>query len=211
MSFLTTQGFWQPIMKNLLLYMVIISLTAGLFEETARLICAKLLKQHRTFQDSLSYGLGHGICEVVLLTGIAHAGNLALCFFLRSNDTQAISSLLSGGELEALASQLEALTPVSIYLGVLERISAVMFHIFATTLIFQGVNRKKPFTYWLYAVTAHMLFNFVGVVLAQYAGLYASEGAMFLLALAGIYYVWKEKNSFPVPEKEAPVKKHFPV
>ena len=44
-----------------MVYVIVVGgLSAGLFEETARLVGAKLLKQHRTYKDMISFGLGHG-------------------------------------------------------------------------------------------------------------------------------------------------------
>ena len=54
-----------------MLYAVVVGgLSAGLFEETARLGGAAILKNYRTWKDMVSFGLGHGLCEVMLIAGI---------------------------------------------------------------------------------------------------------------------------------------------
>ena len=58
-------------LKHPVLYILILAFTAGLFEETARLIgfqCIK--KKHASIYDAFAFGLGHGGIEAMLLIGI---------------------------------------------------------------------------------------------------------------------------------------------
>ena len=60
--------------------------------------------------------------------------------------------------LQAVAPQLAATSPLMVYLGILERVSAVMYHVFATCLVFLAVKRRRPVLY-LAAILAHTVFN----------------------------------------------------
>ena len=137
---LGTQSWFAAFATHTVVYVIVVGgLSAGLFEETARLVGAKLLKQHRTYKDMISFGLGHGLCEMILLVGLGQVNNLLFCMILQD-------------------PQLAAASPAMVYLGILERVSAVMYHVFATCLVFLAVKRRRPALY-LAAILAHTVFN----------------------------------------------------
>jgi uncharacterized membrane protein YhfC len=71
LSYLGTQQWFLDFSANFfIIYVLMLSFTAGLFEESARLGGAALLKNHRTYKDIISFGLGHGLCEAVILVGL---------------------------------------------------------------------------------------------------------------------------------------------
>ena len=179
---LGTQSWFAAFAAHTVVYVIVVGgLSAGLFEETARLVGAKLLKKHRTYKDMISFGLGHGLCEVILLIGLGQLNNLLFCLLVR--DPQLAASLGFGNDLlQAVTQQLAAASPLMVYLGLLERVSAVLFHLFATSLVFTAVIRRKPLWYFA-AVAAHTLFNSLAVLLSGF-GLLAVELALFALGLA---------------------------
>ena len=101
-----------------------------------------------------------------------------LCDFLRSK-----------GEIPAEAADgVQAL-------GLLERVSAVLFHLFATSLVFTAVIRRNPLWYFA-AVAAHTLFNSLAVLLAGF-GLLAVELVLFALGLAMGAWVLASRRRWP--------------
>lgn len=171
------------------IYMLILCFSAGVFEESARLAGAICLKKHRSWKDILSFGLGHGLCEVVLLTGLTMGSDLVCALLLNSGKSL-------GAGTEQLAAQLSAVTAGTVCLAVLERFSAVVFHLSATALIFYGAERKRYFCCWAAAVLAHGIFNLAGVSLAQ-RNLLLGETVMALAALAGGWYLYRKRSAFP--------------
>ncbi len=155
---LGTQSWFAAFATHTVVYVIVVGgLSAGLFEETARLVGAKLLKQHRTYKDMISFGLGHGLCEMILLVGLGQVNNLLFCIILQ--DPQLAASLGFGNDLlQAVSQQLAAASPAMVCLGILERVSAVMYHVFATCLVFLAVKRRRPALY-LVAILAHTVFN----------------------------------------------------
>jgi len=181
--------------NNYVPFILLLSLSAGLFEESARLGGALLLKNHRTFKDIISFGLGHGFCEVIILIGISHVNNVILCMVANGNGgtlASALTSALPPEILEAAIAQLAAVNPAHVFWGLLERFSAVIFHIFATLLVFKSVIEKK-WRYYVFAIAAHTLFNFVGVLLTRFAGIVIAEIVLLVMALAAGYYTIKSK------------------
>lgn len=70
-------AWWQTqasvqvwIAANSYVYVLLLCFSAGLFEETGRLISFKLLKKTNTLYEAIAFGLGHGGIEAILLVGI---------------------------------------------------------------------------------------------------------------------------------------------
>ena len=195
---LSAQSWFQSFsVQNVFLYTLLLSLTAGLFEESARLGGAMLLKKQRSLKDVISFGLGHGLCEVILLVGLSYVSNALLCFIINGSAEQSLN-ILPAETLETAVAQLSAVNPVNVYWGIFERISAVVFHVFATTLVFQGAVKGKSLRYLLLAIGAHTVFNLTGVLLGSYISVTVSEIVMMAMALAGGIYVIRQKQFFAV-------------
>lgn len=184
---------------------LVLCFTAGLFEESARLGGAALLGPrkpafpggpkrpgYRTWKGALSFGLGHGLCETILLVGITHLNNVIFCLLLEfGQDT--LASLIPADQLDLVLEQFAAVTPLIILAGLLERVSAVLFHIFATGLVFLAVATKRWLLYPA-AILCHTLFNCVTLLPL---GIWPMEGLLFLLALVCAFLFWKSRRWFP--------------
>lgn len=204
---LGTQSWFAAFAAHTVVYVIVVGgLSAGLFEETARLVGAKLLKQHRTYKDMISFGLGHGLCEVILLVGLGQVNNLLFCLLIR--DPQTAAALGFGNDLlQAVTQQLAAASPFLVYLGILERVSAVMYHVFATCLVFLAVKRRRPVLY-LAAILAHTLFNggvsllLMGLscVVNATAASVITELVLLAAGLGCTAFTIRQKRSFDQPE-----------
>ena len=175
-------------------FALFLSFTAGLFEESARLGGALLLKYKRSYKDAISFGLGHGFCEVIMLIGLTHINNVVLCMAV-NNPGDAMALAMAPELLGEAAEVLAGVNPLHVYLGIFERVFAVIFHVFATVLVFLGVVKKK-WIYFIMAIGAHTLFNFIAVLLANYVNIYVSEAAILVMALAAGWYTLKCKPFF---------------
>ena len=197
LQLLTATGALKTFAAHTVLYAVVGGLSAGLFEETARLAGASILKGQRSYKDMISFGLGHGLCEVMFIAGMTHVNNLLLSAALSASDGP-MGALLAGVDsatLELVASQLAAATPGVVALGLLERVSAVLFHLFATSLVFTAVIRRKPGWYFA-AVAAHTLFNSLAVLLSGF-GVLTVELVLFALGLAMGAWVLAARRRWP--------------
>lgn len=200
------QGWYQALAQSSPLVLGLgLAFTAGLFEESARLGGAALLGPrkpafpggpprpgHRTWKGALSFGLGHAFCELILLAGMTHVNNLLFCVLLGMGE-ETLSGLLPAGQLDTLTAQFAAVTPLGIAAGLLERFSAVLFHLFATSLVFLAVARRK----WLLfpaAILCHTLFNCVALL---GLGLWPTELLLFALALVCAALFWRSRRWFP--------------
>ena len=192
-SMLSGQDWYQALAAKFILYVLFLSFSAALFEESARLGGALLLKKHRIYKDVISFGLGHAFCEVILLVGIANVSNALMCLSINSVGV----SMLPTEQMEPILVWLAGTSTMDIWLGILERFIAVIFHIFATVLVFTGVTKKKT-RYYFFAIFVHTAFNLSAVLLAQFAGIIVSEIVLFIAALAMGFYVIKRREDFDV-------------
>lgn len=181
---------------NIWLYGLYGGLAAGLFEETGRLVAFKyFLKEHTRPVTAVSYGLGHGGMEAVLLVGLTMLSNLLLA-----------QSYVQGAELppEAVAAVQAVLdTPaVMFFWSGLERVSAIILHVALSVLVFAAVRTEKR---WLFpaAVLAHGAVDCIAVVSNAYLPVAATEVLVLLAALltavwaAGVYKKLPENAEIP--------------
>ncbi|MBQ6172936.1 MAG: YhfC family intramembrane metalloprotease [Clostridia bacterium] len=150
---------------------VLLALTAGLFpgvfEETGRLIAFKtVLRKRRNRETSISYGIGHGGFEVILILGLTYIQYIAYAVMINTgtfgNVIEQVASQ-APEQLDSVESVVSLLTGFSFAdLGIafVERIFAVLFHIGASILVFYACRDKKRL--WLYpvAIILHTAFDF---------------------------------------------------
>lgn len=156
---------------NIVLTAVYGGLAAGLFEETARFLSFKfLMKNSRSAETAVSYGLGHGGFEAIYILGLTAVSALMMASSVSSMGLSGFLDSASGGS-EAVAEQLMAqlasfsqVTAVNAALAVFERIVAMALHISLSVLVMEAVMVKGRM--WLYpaAIVIHALMDIPAVL-----------------------------------------------
>ncbi len=177
-SILSATEWWKTFSANTVLYVFVLSLTAGLFEESARLIFAVNMKKHQSAKDSLSFGIGHGLWESMTIVGLSVLSTFIVALLLNNGTLLQMKDTLGEGQYQTLVTQLTSLNEKTVFLGVLERLSSVIFHISASIIVFSGVVSKR---YWFgfIALALHTVFNMLGVLLSNLS-LELAESVLFL-------------------------------
>jgi uncharacterized membrane protein YhfC len=151
---------------------VLLALTAGLFpgifEETGRFFAFKtILKKRRNRETSISYGIGHGGFEVVLILGITYIQYIAYAVMINSGTFGAVTDMALSQAPEQ-AENIEAIVNMLVSFSFAEfaddfavRIFAVLFHIGASILVFYASNDKKRFFLYPLAIILHTAFDFI--------------------------------------------------
>jgi uncharacterized membrane protein YhfC len=135
------------------------ALMAGIFEETARFISFHILKKkHNKIGTSLSYGLGHGGCEAVMIGGLGLLSGLVIGIMVNSDViNQLPDSVLD--KLSPLTTQL-AQTQLYMYLvSCAERIMALAIQISLSVIVFISVIYKKKFWLFPFAIILHAVID----------------------------------------------------
>lgn len=194
----------DPAVSGFLLSGPVASYTAGLFEETGRLVVMLLLmKAFHRWIDGVTFGFGHGGIEAILLVGSAMASNLALAAMINADQWPTVAASMPAETAAQLFDALTATPPLHFLLAGVERLSAISLHIGCSVLVLAGIVHGRKLLAWLAAVVLHGTFNLVAV-LALGAGW--STVVVEVLLLAGATLVWfgvaRARRWFaPIPER----------
>lgn len=198
-----TQSWYRVFAQNMVPFAVVVAFSAGLFEESARYVGARyLLKGRLAYRDAIAFGLGHGFCEAVLIVGLAEISNFVTVLMINAGT---LAASMPADTYKQTVDAMLAVSPALIFMAVWERVSTVLFHVFATVLVFRGVREHKV-RYYFYALAAHTVTDTVTGLLPKYANAWVVETVLFLIGLAGLFYVLKVKPRFQddgSPEKQA--------
>ncbi|WP_297632210.1 YhfC family glutamic-type intramembrane protease [uncultured Clostridium sp.] len=171
---------------NPILFLAILSFSAGIFEETGRRIfIGTTLKRNRSFRDGISFGVGHAGIEAIIFVGL--------------------NSLISlYGVITANLGITGQLTSLNVFFATVERVFAGGLHIALTLLILYGINRKLKYTLPL-AIIIHGIANFGAVLMMP--NVLLAEGWLFIIFIIAVVYITKVKKKFKedVEEKEEAV------
>ena len=159
-----------------LLLAVLTALFPGVFEETGRFLAFKtVLKNKKNKETAISYGIGHGGIEVIIILGLTYAGYVSYAFMMNAGIFDMVVNQVAAqapdqiDALNTLADQISGLTVRDFLQGygaaAAERVFSVLFHIGASILVFYACRDKGRF--WLYplAILLHTGLDFI-------AGLY---------------------------------------
>lgn len=182
------------IQANILLYGLYGGLAAGLFEETGRFLAFRFVLKDRPARiTALSYGIGHGGVEALLLVGLTMVSNLTLGL-----------SYASGAPLPqeaAAAAETLLATPASLFLwSGLERLSAMGLHLSLSVLVFAAVRTGKR---WLFpaAIATHAAVNFAAVVANTHLPVAATEAIVLLLTVLAALWAARVYQNLPEDAK----------
>lgn len=170
------------------LYVAYGALAAGVFEETGRLVGFTILKRRfRGVRTAVSYGIGHGGVEAIILVGITMISDLV------------ISAMINNGS-DFWLQQTAVVTPLTTEPSWMflvaggERVFAIVLHLSLSILVWMAVTHPKR--RWLFplAILLHAVSD-VPAAMMQ-AGLLANVAVVELttavvsLAVAAYAVMW---------------------
>jgi len=175
--------------SNPALYVVYGIFAAGIFEETGRFVGFTLLKcRFRGVRTAVSYGIGHGGIEAILLLGVSMLADIGLSVVINANPHGQVAEALPHATLSALTE-----TPPPMFLmGGGERVLAIAIQLSLSILVWVAVTHKGRF--WLYplAIVLHATCD-VPAAIAQTGHLSVglTEGLTAVAAVAvTVYATW---------------------
>ncbi|KJE27998.1 hypothetical protein LG52_878 [Geobacillus kaustophilus] len=181
------------------LFVLYAALAAGLFEEIGRYVGFRwLLKQHRGYGDGLSFGLGHGGTEAVLLGVVGAVNVIVLASLIQSGSfDKTIAPSLPPRQVELIKEQVLH-TPFAMYvLGGLERLFALAVHVALSLLVLLGV-RKRQFRYVLYAILLHAAMDVMPALyqVKVVTNVWVVEAVLLIWAVAAVLFIGRMKPAF---------------
>lgn len=180
----------SQLMANVWYYALYGGLAAGLFEETGRFLSMRFLmkKEPGTALPGVSYGIGHGGVEMLILFGISMISNLAVSAMINAGQADLLTAKVPEEQLSQVQAQFAALQGLgvgSIALGFWERISALVLQLGLSMLVWTAVRRGGKWL-WLFpaAILLHAVVDAVAVVLSKSVGMVAVEVIICAMAVA---------------------------
>jgi len=162
-------------------YYIILGLSPGLFEETGRYICFKILLSNQGYNKkeiSIGYGIGHGGIESIYI-GI-----------------QVLSILLTKDKLIENGSLTVSIPFFQCLMSAIERLSAVIFHISASIFVYKAVKEKK-IIYYIIAIVLHDLVDLFALLyqLKILKNIYILELFFAIFSCCMVFFAYKLYNS----------------
>ena len=163
---LAEHGVSRFINARPVLWAFIVGLFPGVFEETGRLVAYKtVLKKRNNKETSISYGIGHGGVEVMLILGLTFITYISYSFMINSGTFNTVVDQVlkqapdQADQIYALADKLAAFSVSDLAVNVIERISAVLFHTGASIMVFYACRERKYFMLYPLAILIHTLMD----------------------------------------------------
>lgn len=178
---------------NPILLAFVAGLFPGLFEETGRFVAFKtILRKRKNRETSISYGIGHGGIEVVVLLGLTYINYIIYALMINSGLMQTTINQMMEiapeqvGQLEEIIVMMTTFSGITLLISVVERIFAVMFHIGASILVFYACKDKSKM--WLYplAIILHTLMDFIAVMVIFNVISISDLGLELIIAILGM-------------------------
>lgn len=198
LSLLGTTAFYKDMSKNIIFFGTFAGFSAGLFEETGRLVGFKfLLKKNHAWKDGLGYGIGHGGLEAMVIGGLSMINYLIYSLFINSKTFDStIAPLLSANVAEQLKTSLISQPDYTFLLSGIERISAVGIQLGLSLVVLYAVKERK-YIYYVAAILLHMLVDTPVVIMQGYnINIFIIELYAFILAIISVIFVIKSKSFF---------------
>lgn len=144
-------------------YTLTAALLAGIFEECGRYVTMRfILTKHTAKEASVTFGIGHGGIESILIIGIGMFSNLVLATMINNGSVAVLTNGLSP-EQAALyhtsAAALAGISPGTFLIGIWERIFAVLLHISLSVFVFAAVKMKHKFYFLPLSILLHALLD----------------------------------------------------
>ena len=192
------------IQGNILYYALYGGLMAGLFEETGRFLAMKFLlkKEPTTAKAGVSYGLGHGGVEMMLLFGLTMISTFAMAVMINAGQTETLLAQAPAEAKDQLVAQLDQIKDASagsFLLGLWERFSALILQVSLSILVWAAA-RKGGKWLWLFpaAILLHALVDGIAVILAKHTGTVTVELIILAMAIAVAGLAWLvARKAFP--------------
>jgi len=184
---------------------LVLGLTAGLCEESARAVGYWLLRRYRRYQDGLMLGLGHGGIESMVFGGVLTAATVSSLLPLRGVDLQSLS--LPADQLAALSQQLEMMSGLPFLAAILpfvERLIAMGAHVTFSLMVLQAFNRRNPL-YMLGAIAYHAGVDASLIYLAaELPNVWVIQPVFLILTLPGVVWVWTQRAKAERERRQVP-------
>lgn len=197
MQYFSAQAQVQQFIKAYpYIYVLILALSAALFESTGRLVVLKwVLGKRLSYTTGIISGAGHGGIESILLVGSTYAGNLYLSYII---NTDKLASVITDPTIaESIRSSLVDTSSIMFLSAGFERLFTMVFHIALSVLFTYFIMKKRTALGFVTVAAMHFLVDFIaGVMMIIKIDILLVEGVIFIVALVSLLFIMKIKPRF---------------
>lgn len=178
------------------IWLVILSITAGLFEEVGRYIGYQLFlrREPRTWSKAVMFGLGHGGLESMVLVGGSLLLTLLNIVILSATNLNS----LPVAQRHTVIQQFAAINEQPVWLPLLaawERLWTVPLQVALAVIVLQ-VFRRHQISWLFLAILLHALVDFVTVAILHAFGQSPTiellvEGIICAFGLLSLWIIWR--------------------
>lgn len=182
------------LLNNPVAYMLYGGFMAGIMEETARLISFKFFIKGRDTTTALTYGIGHGGIEAILIGAIGSLNSIVYAILINKGGFQSImeGASVSKDVINATYNQFVDSASVLWLITGLERAIAITIQISLSVLVLYAIREKK-YIYYIVAIISHAIIDFpaalyqVGVL----KNIYLVELGILVMAIVLAIFVFR--------------------
>jgi len=170
-------NFWSNV--------VILSFSAGLFEEPARYVVLRLMaRERRDWADAVMFGAGHGGIEAILLVGIG-SGIVNSMLLLSAPILLSVMPADQARETQQLLDTLRGVGADVILASLIERALAIAIHIGLSVMVMRTLATRRS-AWLIVAIVAHGVYNLVGIAAQRWWGVWGAEAVIALCAMTAL-------------------------
>ena len=151
-----------------ILWGFVVGLFPGVFEETGRFIAFKtVLKKRRNKETSVTYGLGHGGVEMMIVYGLSYATYLSYAVMINTGTFQPVIDQVmeqAPDQIDAVYQMVDVIATFSfgtLCLGLVERVFAFLFHVGASMLVFYACRERRKFFFYPLMILMHTAMDMI--------------------------------------------------
>ncbi len=162
-------GLSRFVNGNTWAYVLYGALAAGIFEETGRFVAFKFfMKNNDDKESAITYGIGHGGIESILVVGFSMLSSIFLISTLNSmGGIDNYVALVPEESQDVVRSSLMSLYTTAPYvylLGAVERVATIAFHIALSVFVFMAVKRPGKWYFYPAAILLHTFLDVFAVL-----------------------------------------------
>lgn len=177
---------------------------AALFEETGRYLAFKfLLAKHTERETAVSYGLGHGGLECILVLGLGHLQNFTYCQLINNGQMDKMIASMQDNpaavkSYQSIVESLSNLKVSDIMWGGAERVSVLFLQIALSVMVFYAVREVGQIRYLWIAMGVHALVDFITAFYrAEVVPLFVVEICIMIMAVGACKLAYRMYQSLP--------------
>jgi len=200
-----TTSVSQYVLAHTWAYVLIGCLLAGIFEECGRFLGFRfILKTSTQREAAVTYGIGHGGMESIIILGIGALSAIILASSVNSGAITSTLASLSDAQAASLTSQINVLSTYNVsfcLIGIWERIIAIGAHLALSVVVFTSIYEKGRKYLFPTAILLHAIFDIPAVLYQRGAlGLIPTELILTAVMICFCFFAYRLYQGLPAPE-----------